>query len=309
MKVYFDNVTWEAEHLGPNCFAKRLAIEFGNMGITVADANDYDIALAFISSTPVLDKRKPFVQRLDGLWIGPGEAPRNVTLKNTYAAADHVIWQSNFSKKLSTAWFGDKQGTVINNGIPTDKVEVRSETFLEMREKYDKIFCCSAHWHSQKRLGDTIEAFRLLLDRHPNSCLIVMGSNSFKSNDRRIYTTDNIRADLCLEVYAISDWMLHFCYLDNSPNTVVEALSQGCPVICSSEGGTKEIVEACGGHVVEEEAKYDFNIFDYDSPPKFPIDKIPSLDVRPIVDNTIIDIKNVAKRYARVLEDVLKAKR
>jgi hypothetical protein len=51
MKVYFDGVSFEAEHTGPNCFAKRLAIALGNLGVTVADPDDYDVALVFIEPT------------------------------------------------------------------------------------------------------------------------------------------------------------------------------------------------------------------------------------------------------------------
>ena len=49
--------------------------------------------------------------------------------------------------------------------------------------------------------------------------------------------------------------MIHLAWLDWCPNTVVEGLCCGLPVLCSSNGGTKELVKN-DGVVIQIEDDY-----------------------------------------------------
>ena len=312
MKVYFDNVNWEAEHTGPNCFAKRLAIQLGYKGITVADPDDYDVALVFIEPTRNLNPLKPFVQRLDGIWFKPEQfaAGMNRMIHWAYDNATSVVWQSDFDKKMTSKWFGARNGHVIPNGIELEPANLRSETLIEMKQRFDKIYVCSANWHPQKRLRDNINAYFALREGTPKSALIVLGNNpDVQLADRGIFYAGSIRHDLCAEVYSVADAMLHLAWLDHCPNVVVEAIAQGCPVICSSEGGTRELVEKAGGLILPDEKPYDFSLVDYDNPPRVPIG-----DLRPLADGfradkTTVDIIKTADSYAEVLRSALNAPR
>lgn len=314
MKVYFDNVNWEAEHTGPNCFAKRLAIQLGYMGITLADPDDYDVALVFIEPTNKLNYRKPFVQRVDGMWFKPEQhkAGMNQKIEWTHRNADAVIHQSEFDRTMLSKWLGKpRRSVVIPNGIELQPANLRSETLIEMRKRFDKIFVCSANWHAQKRLVDNINVFRAIrANQYPNSCLIVLGSNpDVQVADRSIFFTGSIRHDLCAEVYSVADWMLHLAWLDHCPNVVVEAIAQGCPVICSSEGGTKELVERAGGVVVPDAQPYDFELVDYDNPPRVLLLSVPTLPEGVRADKSTVDIVKTAESYAEVLRSALDAPR
>lgn len=311
MKVYFDGVNWEAEHTGPNCFAKRLAIQLGNLGHQLADPDDYDVALVFIEPTDRLDPKKPFVQRLDGLWFKPEQmaAGMNRGIHAAYDAAANVVWQSNFDKKMSERWFGARKGVVIPNGVEIKRAAVRSEQLIDMRAAYDKVFVCSANWHPQKRLRDCVEVFRKIREtQYPNSCLLVLGNNpDYHVADKGIFYAGSIRHDLCAEVYAISDWMIHMAWLDHCPNVVVEAIAQGCPVLCSSEGGTQELIMRDGypsyglnGVVLHDTDTYDFSLVDYDNPPRVDLDRIPKLHARRAQPWTV-DIVECAKKYEDAL--------
>lgn len=312
MKVYFDNVNWEAEHTGPSSFAKRLAIQFGNMGITVADPDDYDVALVFIEPTANLNFRKPFVHRVDGMWFKPEQyrAGMNNNIEWAHVNADVVIHQSEFDRQMLTKWLGSpKKNVTISNGIELQPANLRSESLIEIRKRFDKVFVCSANWHPQKRLRDNVELFRhIRATQHPNSCLIVLGSNAEHTSDRGIFYTGSIRHDLCAEVYSISDWMLHLAWLDHCPNVVVEAISQGCPVICTSEGGTKELVQGGNGIVIDE-VPYDFSLVDYDKPPRVSLSNFPQLPEAFRADPKSVDIVKSAEKYAETLQSALNATR
>ena len=99
MRIYFDGVDF-GSRTGPNSFALRLARQLSLMGHTVADPDDYDVALVFVEATPRLNLRRPYVHRLDGFWMKPSEfeSGRNAGIKATYDRASAVVWQSEFDR-------------------------------------------------------------------------------------------------------------------------------------------------------------------------------------------------------------------
>lgn len=311
MKILFDGVNWSAEHTGPSSFAKRLAIQLGNMGHQIADPDDYDVALVFIEPTDKLNKAKPYVQRLDGFWFSPQQmsSGMNDGIRRCYESASDVVWQSEFDMKMSLKHFGVRSGHVVRNGVELRKAAVRSEQLIEMRAQYDKIFVSSAHWHPQKRLRDNVEVFRRFRDTQcKNSCLIVLGNNpDYQVADKGIFYAGSIRQDLCAEVYASADWMIHTAYLDHAPNVVVEAIAQGCPVLCASNGGTCEQVKLAEGNgiVIQEDHEFDYSLVDYENPPRISLSSIPYLpDMR--AQPYSVDIVPVAREYERIFRTCLK---
>jgi glycosyltransferase involved in cell wall biosynthesis len=164
------------------------------------------------------------------------------------------------------------------------------------------MFTCSSNWHGQKRLQDNTDLFLKYEQENPDKkcCLIVMGDNPdyVISKDNIIYT-GNLPHEICLQVFYASDWMIHLAWLDHCPNVVVEALSQNCPVICSSSGGTKEIVRG-SGIVVPEAEEYDYRLTDYTTPPALDLTNI-TLPSKIEVDHRHLDIELVADKYDKVL--------
>jgi glycosyltransferase involved in cell wall biosynthesis len=308
MKIYFDNVQWGSSS-GPHYFAHQLATQLSYMGHIIADPNDYDIALVFIESTHNLNLGKPCCQRLDGIWFKPEEFwPKNKNIRHFYQGCDHVIWQSEFDKEMTLKWFGlPRAGSVIKNGTLAKKVSTSREGLLDIRNKYSKVFVCSASWHGQKRLKDNIRLFAHIRNTiELNSCLIVMGDNPQVENDliknQPIFFSGKIEPEMCLEVFSISDWMIHLAFCDHSPNVILQALSQGCPVICSEVGGTKEIVGNNG--IILKDAPYNYELCDYENPPPIDIAQVKSLpDIK--VVNPDIDMKKVAENYIKVFETTI----
>jgi len=296
LRIHFSNVNFSAR-TGPNTFAFRLASELAVRGHEIVDDRDYDACLVFIEPSSRIIPGKRVVQRLDGIWFKPEEfESKNASIKATYKLADHIVWQSNFDKSMTVRHWGEKAGTVIHNGISL--LSKASDVGLQdLRNKYDTIFVASANWHRQKRLKETIELFFKQVDRGVNGYLIVMGSNpDHMIIHPRVGYTGSLPHDTCLAIYRSSDWLIHLGWLDHCPNVVVEALSVGCPVICTDSGGTKEIVRN-SGFIVPESFKYDFQLLDYDHPPEINLDI--SLPPRPDVDNSHLDIRLVADAYER----------
>lgn len=299
MKIYFDNCNFESTS-GPNSFAKRLAIQFTLMGHELADAtDDYDIALCFIEPSSKLNLNKPIVQRLDGIWFKPEEhyQGKNKLIEKLYHYANGVVLQSNFSKKMTSKWFGEpRNSTIIYNGIELKDIEVTPE-LQDFRSKFDQIFVCSASWHPQKRLKDNIKFYKAVQNRYNSSALIVLGNNpDHMIADPNVFYAGLLSHELCLQIYKISDWMLHLSWAENCPNVVIEALSQDCNVICTDVGGTCELINENNGIVIKDQ-DYNFTLEDYDSPPVLNIDYSQINLSKKQFDKFSIDIVNVANQY------------
>lgn len=311
MKIHFDNVDPSAR-TGPNTFATRLAKSLFEAGHdVVTEGSSADVSLVFIEPTG-RQLAKRVVQRLDGIWFRPQDfRTKNVRIEELYHRADAVVFQSNFDKVMTTKWFGSpKHGNVIHNGINMTRVnEVTIPELAVIRALNEKVFVCSSNWHPQKRLRDNLRLFdRVQRSQFPNSCLFVMGANpDVRVPNPHVMYMGTQPPEVYLQVFAVADWMLHVAWADHCPNVVIEALSQGTPVVCSEVGGTKELVGGFG--VVLKEDPYDFELADYDNPPQLDITQIGNLPPRETLDCASIadiDINNVTGKYVKLFESLVK---
>ena len=307
MKLHFDNVNMSVR-TGPNVFASRLARALIELGHDITDAKDANVSLVFIEpSGNKLAKRT--IQRLDGIWFKPDEfQTHNVKMKQLYENADAVIWQSLFDSSMTKKWWGSpRNGTIILNGIePKPCIDLTTNELISIRQKNALVFVCSANWHPQKRLRANIELFSNINRSVPDSCLIVLGNKPdvWVPNNQKILYAGSQPEEIYTQVYAMSDWMIHLAWLDHCPNVVVEALNQNTPIIHSSDGGTKELVLQYG-LCIDESIPYNFELADYDNPPKINVDHVTQL---PDVANTThadISMKTCASAYVNVFENIM----
>jgi glycosyltransferase involved in cell wall biosynthesis len=282
------------------------------MGHALVDYDDYDVQLAFIEATKQPKANKPLVQRLDGIWFKPDEfLTRNVYIKSTWDHANAIVWQSEFDRNMTEHHWGPQNGVVINNGIDLTKkvTEHHSAEIETLRKEYDHFFVCSSNWHPQKRVYDNFHLYQYIKKHMPGkSCLVVMGHNPpGMLHDNDTFCTGTQPEEIYLEMYSAADWMIHLAWLDHCPNVVVEALSQETPVICTSSGGTKELVQEFG-IVLHENTSYNYELIDYDNPPIIDVTQIDitKLLTKPPKKHADIDIVSCAKRYINLFETLLK---
>lgn len=312
MRVHFDNVNLSAQ-TGPNTFASRLARGLMTAGHELeSNGPKADVSLVFIEPSGHALAPK-VVQRLDGIWFKPEDfQARNAGIKALYEAADAIVWQSDFDRLMTTKWWGAPGkglGSIIHNGIDTAPVtRLTIPELAKMRQDFDRIYVCSSNWHPQKRLGANIRLFEHLRQRHPNSCLIIMGSNpDVRVAHPRVFYAGPQPHEVFMQVYSAADWMLHLAWADHCPNVVVEALSQGTPVACAAVGGTRELIGNYG--VVLKEQPYSFGLADYDNPPDIDVTQVDDLPARTTLDySTISDIRieTAVSSYVSLFQELLK---
>lgn len=307
MKIHIDNVNVLAQ-TGPNVFALRLAKGLFEAGHEVVFDNGVsaDVSLVFIepSGAPLAPK---IVQRLDGIWSKPGSFNEaNFKIKRLYDLSDGVVFQSMFDRQFIEHNWGvhKKISATIHNGINVDKVTSFSHAELaSLRNSYDLVFVSSANWHPQKRLRANTELFLHLRDIvKKKCCYIVLGSNpNYIISDVDVFYTGTVAEKTYLEIYSMADWMLHLSWRDHCPNTNIECLSQGTPIICSKDSGSAELINGYGIVVSEQQAN-DLKPFDYDNPPIIDISVVKSLTKPNIAHLPNVSMTNCAAQYITILE-------
>jgi len=309
MKVCI-NLLQENKNTGPVIFAKRLATELEKQKVKIVDRSQkHDILLAIIRDFDIEDSRRKgvkIVQRLDGVYhyLEQDYQRMNRSIRDTFEQTDSVIYQSRFSKRSVKSFFGEGKGLdfVIPNGVDPKEFP-KSKT-----NGAKKIFLTSSKWRSMKRLEDTIRGF--LYSKIPHTELWILGEVDKEHKDLRIRYFGEIPSRKASGFYNNVDFLIHLAYDDNCPNSVVEALVSGLPVICTSNGGTKELVKNSGE--VIQEGRYKFEPFySWDIP------KVDKRSVKKHLERCIqnqgtyefpredLFISNCAKKYIEAFEQTL----
>jgi glycosyltransferase involved in cell wall biosynthesis len=291
MRIFFDNVDFGSSS-GPNSFAFKLATAFIAAGHAVT-ADDPKIQFSFISTNHRL---APTVLRLDGIYFNNEQDWKllNGPIKKSYDRADAVVVQSIFNKRLVTKYFGMRDSVhVIRNGTCLDAIETISPANINDLSR-DRIWFCASSWRPHKRLRDNIRYFYEFAP--PDAVLLIAGNDiPTDIDDKRIIKLGNLDWQQLISVMKASSHFLHLAWLDHCPNVVVDARASGCHVVCSSSGGTEEIVGA-NATTIEEDV-WDLNPVRLYHPPLLDFKRArKSLNY-----DSCLDIAGIADRYLGIL--------
>ena len=232
---------------GPNKFTRQLfahLIDDDKVNI-VNNQQTADVEFCLIQQQ--FSKIKPMVLRLDGIYFNSDQDYKfqNTPIKFAYNNADAVVFQSEFNKKLTEHWFGEhKNSYVIHNAADLDLIKEAKEIIGINWPEDVEVWCCASSWRPHKRLKDNINYFKENAPKE--SIMAVAGSgcteDDIKAGDERIFYLGELDYMSLLALYKRSSTFVHLAYLDHCPNVVVDAQAAGCKIICSSTGGTSEIV-------------------------------------------------------------------
>ena len=311
--------------IGPEIFAHRLRGALEGRGWKFRDyypgGNGFDeefINLAIIEGPYVRGAKN--ILRLDGLYFDSENQltdKLNSPIFSCYDSFDAVIFQSEFSKKMYEAFRGERTPNfIIPNGVPEYfSPYTRENPYMHyLRSKYSKVCIASATWRRHKRLEEVIEAFRDKSLEHV--ALVVLGGEDYKLSVKslppNVIMHENVKPQSLPPMYVAADAMIHLAWLDWCPNTVVEALACGVPVLCSHNGGTKELVKD-NGVVVQLEETYKIG-------ERVPLYNPPKVDTKQIVAGILevlehktgferpdLSIESVADNYISATQSIDKS--
>ena len=303
MKIYTHNFN-PSSNSGPNKFTRTLfaqLIRTKNVRL-VDDQKESDVEFCLIQQQA--HKVKPMLLRLDGIWFNSEQdyKQQNAPLLYSYNNADAVVFQSNFNKKLTESWFGPhKNSHVIHNAADLKLIESANKHFWDKRFGVNTdVWCCASSWRPHKRLNENIKYF---LEFAPNDTIFAiagaLGMDEAKKipNDKRIVLMGDLDYMSLLSLYKRSSTFVHLAYLDHCPNVVVDAQAAGCHVICSSTGGTSELI--VNGTVMLEE-KWDYSPIKLYDPPDIDFSK--KIKIEKVAEND--NIVKCSEKYYNLLGDL-----
>ena len=296
---------------GPSVFMRRLRRYLvKHYDIQVTDRKPHLYLSAVWRGKP--PKGAKTVHRVDNCYFDKLNKNRNRLndkIKLAIKKANGVIYQSEFSFKLCKNVLGLRASkyVIIHNGFD----ESLCEDVVQFEHGYKHLFVACALWRPIKRPKSIMRAFRKA--EIPDSALVMIGGGiRHPPSDPRIICTGSISPAEAYRYYKAATAVIHISRHESCPNTAVEALAFGKPVICNNSGGTKEIV-GNDGVVVDIDPVDKFNSFPMKNPENIDYEKI-SQAMREVVkkewDISRPDLKmsTCAKRYMNFFNKILNKK-
>lgn len=244
------------------------------------DRRGYNLVY-LLSNTPYLTRttlgrlkrrKVPMVLNQNGVfyqaWFDGDWRAMNAEMAAAYHMADHVFWQSEFCRRCADRFLGEREGPgeVLNNAVdtgrfvPLDDRPERPVTFLVAGK---------IEHHLYRRIGDALEGLARLRADGADARLIVAGSLDEASRQQsaddvtRLGLADAVTftgpydQDQAPGVFRSADIYVMTKPNDPCPNTVLEALACGLPVIYSATGGVPELVGDEAGWPLDCEENFD----------------------------------------------------
>lgn len=240
-------------------------------------------------------KKIPIIHNQNGVfykgWYGNGWEKKNSDMSYQFHSADYVFYQSNFSKFCSERFLGKREGPgeVLYNAVdtkffrPYQKKKLRSDLKILVTGKYQEHLYYSLEFSlkvlyelNKSKISSSI-IFAGYFDPIVIKKLKLLAKKlelKDKINFQGVYNQD--RANL---IYNLADIYFYFVHQSNCPNSVIEAMSCGLPVVCSNTGGLPEIVKAGAGICLKAETNWD----------------TPSI---PSIDHAVKGIKKIVNNYS-----------
>jgi glycosyltransferase involved in cell wall biosynthesis len=180
-------------------------------------------------------------------WAGDRAEDVNRPLRRSVRAADHVIYQSEFSKLSADLFLGEPGGSweVLPNAV-----DVTRFTPAETPPAGGPVLLLGGDQTQHYRLELGLRTFAAFLARHSGARLLVTGRlvsspepllDELGLRDRVFFVGEYAQHD-APGIFRRAQVLLHTKVKDPCPTLVLEAMACGLPVAYPASGGTVELV-------------------------------------------------------------------
>jgi glycosyltransferase involved in cell wall biosynthesis len=250
----------------------KLAPVFRQMGseVTFSSKDKWDVCLAFMyEKDPIVFAKGKVVQRLDGIYLDNDIQWKesNAPLIRTYRKTNGIIFQSEFSRKVIFKNFGIPHApyVVIPNGAKIVDGENSEQILRDRLPELGKIFdtypnrlVAAAQWRPSKRLGSVISGAEHYFKQNSQACLFILGDveskiqSKVKDRCNRIFFLGRVEHDLVSHFYKCASACINLSIMDACPNSVIEAMAHGTPVVVTKHQGVVELMNETSGYVIND---------------------------------------------------------
>jgi glycosyltransferase involved in cell wall biosynthesis len=226
-----------------------------------------DFSLLYLGSTwlprdlrPLLwlarRRRAAVVVNQDGVaypgWAGEQTETLNDTLRRALLAADHVLYQSEFSKRSADHFLGEPGATWE---ILPNAVDVSHFTPAEEPAAGGPVLLLGGDQTQAYRLELGLRTLAALTARHPDARLLITGRLVVSPEPLMDLLGLRGRVQFLGEydqrdapgIFRRAHLLLHTKVNDPCPTLVLEAMACGLPVVHPASGGTVELVQDVAG--------------------------------------------------------------
>lgn len=223
-------------------------------------------------------KRVPIILNQNGVfypeWFKGNWKEENHKMSKIYHSADYVLWQSNFCKKASEKFLGNRigNGEILYNAVDTS-------IFTPINRSKNKFFTFLITGNIRKisnyRIISVLCALKKFISENNNIQLIIAGfiedRNYINLKIRQLKLEDHIKfyeeytQKDAPKIYREADAYITMTFQDNCPTAVLEAMASGLPILYSSSGGIPELVGEESGIGIKVKENWDQTMVPNDS--------------------------------------------
>ena len=215
----------------------------------------------------------PIIHNQNGVfykgWYGDGWEEKNKDMSYQFHEADYVFFQSNFSKNCSEKFLGIRRGPseILYNAVDTNFFYPKKNKVLSSELKilvtgkyqehlfYSLVFIINILNELNKNKISATVNFAGYYDPRVIKKLTLMATKyNIQDKIKFLGTYSQDKADT---IYDSADVYFYFVHQSNCPNSVIEAMSCGLPVMCTNTGGLPEIVSNDSGICLDTQQSWD----------------------------------------------------
>lgn len=202
----------------------------------------------------------PIVYNQNGVfykaWYAGDWEAQNRRMARPYHAADWVFYQSEFCRRAADRFLGQRmgKGEILYNAVDTSRYTPAQKEEEGDPQGFRFLLTGKIGNHLYYRIESSIAGLRVARDSGLNARLIVAGWVEGEARARAealaaklglsemISFTGHYTQEEAPSVYRNADAYVMTKHNDPCPNTVLEALAAGLPVLYSDSGGVPELV-------------------------------------------------------------------
>jgi len=178
-------------------------------------------------------------------------------VKSMSNASKFIAVSNSVAKDLEEMGFDQSVIKTIYNGVDTAFFKPSKQTY---REKYgqgfDNLIICAGRIVIQKGIQYLIRAMPQILENHPSTKLLIVGTGSFEPYLKLLVNTMKLEKNIEFtgfipdqdlpNMYSSADVFIAPSLVEPFGLVVLEAMSCGVPVVASKIGGIPEVLDDCG---------------------------------------------------------------